>query len=84
MVRVKQEKVTAEFKQYALRILSTSGRTIAQVAADLGIGKSTLQRAIATRRPKPDLIHHSTRMGRYRGMAMPRYRRGIDRAMAGQ
>ncbi|MDG5496274.1 transposase [Niveispirillum sp. BGYR6] len=44
MVRVKQGKVTAELKRDALRILSTSGRTVAEVAADLGIGKSTLQR----------------------------------------
>lgn len=44
MVGVKQTKITAEFKQEALRILSTSGRTVAQVAADLGVGKSTLQR----------------------------------------
>jgi transposase len=44
MVRVKQGKVTAEFKRDALRILSTGGRTVADVAADLGIGKSTLQR----------------------------------------
>jgi transposase len=43
-VRVKQGKVTTEFKRYALRILSTSGRPVAEVAADLGIGKSTLQR----------------------------------------
>jgi transposase len=41
---VKQGKVTAEFKRDALRILSTSGRMVAEVAADLGIGKSTLQR----------------------------------------
>ncbi|OYQ34362.1 IS3 family transposase [Niveispirillum lacus] len=44
MVRVKQDKIMAAFKQDALRILSTSGRTVAEVAADLGIGKSTLQR----------------------------------------
>lgn len=44
MVRVKQGKITAAFKQEALRILSTSGRTVAEVAGDLGIGKSTLQR----------------------------------------
>jgi hypothetical protein len=31
MVRVKQGKVTAEFKRDALRILSTSGRTVADV-----------------------------------------------------
>lgn len=44
MVRVKQTKITAEFKQEVLRILSTSGRTVAEVAADLGLGQSTLQR----------------------------------------
>lgn len=44
MVRIKQTRITAEFKQEALRILSTSGRSIGEVAADLGLGKSTLQR----------------------------------------
>lgn len=44
MVRVKRAKITAGFKEEALRILSTSGRTVAEVAGDLDIGKSTLQR----------------------------------------
>jgi len=44
MVQEQRAKITAAFKQEALRILSTSGRTVAEVAGDLGIGKSTLQR----------------------------------------
>ena len=44
MVRVKPGKITAAFKQEALRLLSTSGRTVGEVAGDLGIGKLTLQR----------------------------------------
>ena len=44
MVQEQRVKITAAFKQEALRILSTSGRTVAEVAGDLGIGKSTLQR----------------------------------------
>lgn len=35
---------TADFKQEAVRLTETSGRTIAQVADDLGIGLSTLTR----------------------------------------
>lgn len=33
-----------EFKQEAVRLTATSGRTVAQVADDLGIGRSTLTR----------------------------------------
>ncbi len=33
--------VTDEFKREAVRLVQTSGRTIGQVADDLGIGKST-------------------------------------------
>jgi len=40
----KQRKVTEEFKREAVRLTETSGRTVAQVARDLGIGKSTLTR----------------------------------------
>ncbi len=40
----KQRKVTEEFKREAVRLTETSGRTVAQVASDLGIGKSTLTR----------------------------------------
>ena len=35
---------TDEFKQESVRLTETSGRTIAQVADDLGIGLSTLTR----------------------------------------
>ena len=35
---------TEEFKQEAVQLTQTSGRTIAQVADDLGIGLSTLTR----------------------------------------
>ncbi len=35
---------TEEFKQEAVRLTETSGRTIAQVAEDLGLGLSTLTR----------------------------------------
>ena len=35
---------TEEFKQESVRLAETSGRTIAQVADDLGIGLSTLTR----------------------------------------
>lgn len=44
MGTTKQRKVTEEFKREAVRLTETSGRTVAQVAADLGIGKSTLTR----------------------------------------
>lgn len=35
---------TQEFKQEAVRLIETSGRTIAQIAEDLGVGLSTLTR----------------------------------------
>lgn len=44
MSTAKQRKVTEEFKREAVRLTETSGRTVAQVASDLGIGKSTLTR----------------------------------------
>jgi transposase len=42
----KREKrtFTEEFKREAVRLTETSGRTIAQVADDLGLGLSTLTR----------------------------------------
>jgi len=43
-------KVTEEFRQEAVRIALSSGRTIGQVAADLGIGKSTLGKWISRHR----------------------------------
>ncbi|CCG43177.1 transposase (fragment) [Magnetospirillum molischianum DSM 120] len=33
---------TDEFKREAVRLVQTSGRTVGQVAADLGVGHSTL------------------------------------------
>ena len=46
MVKSKSEKKRsvrdAAFRREAVRILATSGRTTAEVAADLGIGLSTL------------------------------------------
>jgi transposase len=33
---------TEEFKREAVRLLKTSGRTVGEVAADLGVGRSTL------------------------------------------
>ncbi len=44
MSPTKQRKVTEEFKREAVRLTETSDRTVAQVAGDLGIGKSTLTR----------------------------------------
>lgn len=41
---MKQRVFTEDFKREAVRILQTSGRGISVVAADLGIGKSTLDR----------------------------------------
>lgn len=35
-------KFTDEFKREAVRLVQTSGRTVGQVAGDLGIGHSTL------------------------------------------
>jgi len=35
---------TEEFKREAVRLIETSGRTIAQIAEDLGVGLSTLTR----------------------------------------
>lgn len=41
---MKQRVFTEDFKREAVRILQTSGRGLSVVAADLGIGKSTLDR----------------------------------------
>ena len=42
--RGKQPQFDEAFRREAVRILGSSGRTIAQVAGDLGIGHSTLGR----------------------------------------
>lgn len=44
MSATKRRKITEDFKREAVRLTETSGRTVGQVAADLGIGKSTLTR----------------------------------------
>jgi len=38
----KQQRFNEAFKREAVRILATSGQTLRQVAADLGVGVSTL------------------------------------------
>lgn len=43
-LELKQREFTEEFKHEAVRILTTSGRSISSVADDLGTGKSTLDR----------------------------------------
>lgn len=50
MTRPAMKKVTEEFRSEAVRIALSSGRTLNQVAADLGIGKSTLGRWISRHR----------------------------------
>lgn len=35
-------RYTEDFKQEAVRLVEKSGRTLQEIAADLGIGKSTL------------------------------------------
>lgn len=40
-------KITPEFRDEAVRLVLTSGRSVIQVAGDLGIGKSTLGKWVA-------------------------------------
>jgi len=40
-------KITPEFRDEAVRLVLTSGRSVIQVADDLGIGKSTLGKWVA-------------------------------------
>ena len=44
MSRRERREFTEDFKREAVRLTETSGRTIAQVAEDLGIGLSSLTR----------------------------------------
>ncbi len=44
MTKQERRVFTEEFKREAVRLLETSGRTIAQTAEDLGVGLSTLTR----------------------------------------
>jgi len=40
-------KITPEFRDEAVRLVLSSGRSVIQVAGDLGIGKSTLGKWVA-------------------------------------
>ena len=44
MTKRARRDFTEDFRREAVRLVSTSGRTVGQVADDLGIGKSTLTR----------------------------------------
>ena len=44
MGKRERREFTEEFRQETVRLLETSGRTIAQVAEDLGLGLSTVTR----------------------------------------
>ncbi len=44
MTQRTRRSFTADFKREAVRLTQTSGRTISQVAEDIGIGLSTLTR----------------------------------------
>ena len=50
MTGAMNRNITDEFRQEAIRLVETSGRSVAQVAADLGIGKSTLGKWLAQHR----------------------------------
>jgi len=47
-----QKRFTKEFEDEAVRLARTSGRTKREIAADLGIGLSTLTRRISHRRDR--------------------------------
>jgi transposase len=44
MTKRERRVFTDEFKREAVRLIETSGRTVSQIAEDLGIGLSTLTR----------------------------------------
>ena len=47
------QRFTPEFREEAVRLAQTSGRSRREVAADLGIGLSTLRNGIDRRRDRP-------------------------------
>ena len=49
---IQQRRFTKEFQEEAVRLVQTSGRTQREIAADLGIGQSTLVPG-ALARPEP-------------------------------
>ena len=66
-----EKRVTEDFRREAVRIVLSSGRSIGQVAADLGIGKSTLGKWLSRHReadllsgPHDDVQKELTRLRR--------------------
>ncbi len=64
-------KITDDFRREAVRLVQTSGQSIAQVAADLGIGKSTLGKWVSRHReadllsgPHDDMVKELARLRR--------------------
>jgi transposase len=49
-ILMKQKRFTQEFKEEAVRLVLTSGRRQAEVARDLGLGHSTLDRWLSQAR----------------------------------
>ena len=47
-----QRRFTKEFQEEAVRLVQTSGRTQREIAADLGIGQSTLVRWLGQNRDR--------------------------------
>ena len=55
MTSSKMRTFTEDFRREAVRLVQTSGRTVGQVADDLGIGKSTLGKWL-TRHREAELL----------------------------
>ena len=71
MSKREQRRFTVEFKREAVRLTETSGVATSQVAADLGVGHSTLARWKRRHRdaellsgPHDDLEHENARLRR--------------------
>ena len=69
MTKRERRVFTKEFKREAVRLIETSGRTIAQIADDLGVGLSTLTRwkrfyrdAASSSEPHVDLTQELARL----------------------
>ena len=79
-------KHSEEFKQEAVRIALTSGLPRARVAADLGIGKSTLGKWVAqyrptdlTSAPQADLARENERL-RFENLVLKEEREVLKKA----
>jgi transposase len=51
-ILMKQKRFTQEFKDEAVRLVLTSGRRQTEIARDLGLGHSTLERWISSARDR--------------------------------